>query len=150
MLTIYFLQGGSGRGHINHRHGGCDVWRHHQHPALGAAQQTVLQVDSSAYEVSQQMSMGYAAAYPLGVVGIICTMIAIKLIFKVNIDDEIKEVEDEKSDSTQTPEILTFKVTNELVSGLSMFKLHTPHQLQLHLLQNSETRRNNRCAYIKR
>ena len=43
------------------------------------------------------MSMGYATAYPLGVVGIICTMIAIKLIFKVNIDDEIKEVEDEKA-----------------------------------------------------
>ena len=94
-------------------------------PALGAAQQTVLQVNSSAYDVSQQMSMGYAAAYPLGVVGIILTMILIKVIFKVNIDDEIKEVDDEKKDSTQAPAILTYKVTNELVSGLSMVKLHT-------------------------
>lgn len=88
-------------------------------------QQTVLQVNSSAYDVSQQMSMGYAAAYPLGVVGIILTMILIKVIFKVNIDDEIKEVDDEKKDSTQAPAILTYKVTNELVSGLSMVKLHT-------------------------
>jgi len=125
MLTIYFLQGVSeGATSITDMVGVmCGAITNT--PALGAAQQTVLQVDSSAYEVSQQMSMGYAAAYPLGVVGIICTMIAVKLIFKVNIDDEIKEVEDEKSDSTQTPEILTFKVTNELVSGLSMFKLHT-------------------------
>ena len=55
-------------------------------PSLGAAQQTVLQVNSDAYNVSEAMSMGYAAAYPLGVVGIILTMIVIKAIFKVNID----------------------------------------------------------------
>lgn len=94
-------------------------------PALGAAQQTVLQVNSSAYDVSQHMSMGYAAAYPLGVVGIIVTMIILKTVFKINVDKEIKEIEDDKADTTQKPAVLTYKVTNELVSGLSMLKLHT-------------------------
>lgn len=125
MLSIYYLQGGAdGATSITDMIGVmCGAITNT--PALGAAQQTVLQVNSSAYDVSQQMSMGYAAAYPLGVVGIILTMILIKVIFKVNIDDEIKEVDDEKKDSTQAPAILTYKVTNELVSGLSMVKLHT-------------------------
>ncbi len=124
MLTIYFFQGGSeGTSSISDMIGVmCGAITNT--PALGAAQQTVLQVDSSAYDVSQQMSMGYAAAYPLGVVGIIVTMIVIKAIFKINVDNEIKEIDDEKSDSSQVPAVLTYKVTNELISGLSMVKLH--------------------------
>lgn len=125
MITIYFLQGGSeGASSITDMVGVmCGAITNT--PALGAAQQTVLQVDSSAYDVSQQMSMGYAAAYPLGVVGIICTMIVLKAIFKINVDDEIKEIEDDKNDATQAPAVVTFKVTNELVSGLSMVRLHS-------------------------
>lgn len=124
MLTIYFFQGGSeGTSSISDMIGVmCGAITNT--PALGAAQQTVLQVDSSAYDISQQMSMGYAAAYPLGVVGIIVTMIVIKAIFKINVDNEIKEIDDEKSDSSQIPAVLTYKVTNELISGLSMVKLH--------------------------
>lgn len=125
MLSIYYLQGGADGATSITDIIGVMCGAITNTPALGAAQQTVLQVNSSAYDVSQQMSMGYAAAYPLGVVGIILTMILIKVIFKVNIDDEIKEVDDEKKDSTQAPAILTYKVTNELVSGLSMVKLHT-------------------------
>ena len=94
-------------------------------PGLGAAQQTVLQVNDNAYDISQQMSMGYAAAYPLGVVGIIVTMIVIKLIFKINIDHEIKELEKERTDSTLAPHIVTYKLTNDLVQGLDISKLHT-------------------------
>lgn len=125
MLTIYYLQGGyEGATSITDMIGVmCGAITNT--PALGAAQQTVLQVNASAYETSQQMSMGYAAAYPLGVVGIIVSMIVIKAVFKINVEKEIKEIEDEKSESTQAPAILTYKVTNELVSGLSMLKLHT-------------------------
>ena len=125
MLTIYYLQGGeNGLSSISDMVGVmCGAITNT--PALGAAQQTVLQVDSNAYDVSEAMSMGYAAAYPLGVVGIILTMIVIKAIFKVNIEKEIKEIEDERAASVTAPSRLTFKITNELVSGLSMVRLHT-------------------------
>lgn len=125
MLIIYFAQGGaSGATNITDMIGVmCGAITNT--PALGAAQQTILQVDANAFDVSQQMSMGYAAAYPLGVVGIIVTMIALKAIFKINIEDEIKEIDDDKADTTLKPAIVTYKVTNELVSGLSMIKLHT-------------------------
>ncbi len=94
-------------------------------PGLGAAQQTVLQVNPEAYDTGQQMSMGYAAAYPLGVVGIILTMIIIRKLFKINVDKEIKEVEADKDDSLLKPHVVTFRLTNELISGLSIRKLHT-------------------------
>lgn len=125
MVGIYFIQGGSQGATSIVEMIGVMSGAVTNTPGLGAAQQTVLQVNSEAYEASQQMSMGYAAAYPLGVVGIIVTMILIKKIFRIDVDREIKEVEDEKSDSALAPHIVTFRVTNELIYGLSLEKLHT-------------------------
>lgn len=124
-LIIYFVQGGAeGETSISEMVGimsGAVT----NTPGLGAAQQTVLQVNAEAYDISQQMSMGYAAAYPLGVVGIILTMILLKKIFRIDVEKEIAEVEGEKNDSVLAPHIVTYKVTNELVNGLSIRKLHT-------------------------
>ncbi|MCM1377741.1 MAG: putative transporter [Clostridium sp.] len=94
-------------------------------PGLGAAQQTILQINPEGATQSQQMSMGYAAAYPLGVVGIILTMIILKRVFKINVDKEIEDVENEKKESLLAPHIVTFKVTNDLICGLTIQKLHT-------------------------
>ena len=55
----------------------------------------------------------------------IVTMILIKKFYKVDVQKEIEEIENEKSDSTLAPHMCSFKVTNDLVSGLSMLKLHT-------------------------
>lgn len=124
-LAIYFIQGGA-QGHTTiSQLVGIMSGAVTNTPGLGAAQQTVLQVNADAYNISQDMSMGYAAAYPLGVVGIIITMIVLKKIFKINVEKEIKEIEDEKNDSQLAPHIVTFKVTNDLVEGLSIRKLHT-------------------------
>ena len=59
-------------------------------PGLAAAQQ------STSPEQADTMAMGYAAAYPLGVVGIIFSMLIIKAIFRIKVDKEIKEIEDEQ------------------------------------------------------
>ncbi|MDE6771553.1 MAG: transporter, partial [Muribaculaceae bacterium] len=125
MLVIYYLQGGSeGMTDIVEMIGVMSGAVTNT-PGLGAAQQTILQVHSDAYSASQQMSMGYAAAYPLGVVGIIVTMILIKKVFKIDVKKEIEEIENEKSDSTLAPHMVTLRVTNELVAGLNMEKLPT-------------------------
>lgn len=125
MLSIYFLQGGEdGMSNIVEMIGVMSGAVTNT-PGLGAAQQTILQVHPDAYGASQQMSMGYAAAYPLGVVGIILAMIIIKKLFKINVKKEIEEIENEKTDSTLAPHMVTFRVANELVAGLNMQKLHT-------------------------
>ncbi len=125
MLAIYFIQGGSqGETSISQLVGimsGAVT----NTPGLGAAQQAYLQVNSEGYDVSQQMSMGYAAAYPLGVVGIILTMILIKKFFKIDTNAEIAEIENDEKTSMLAPHIVSLRVTSKMVDGLSMKKLHT-------------------------
>ncbi len=94
-------------------------------PGLGAAQQTLIEtLPSGASAMNEAMSMGYAAAYPLGVVGIILSMIAVKAIFKIGVDKEAKEIEDEKTNSQLQPHLVTYKVTNKLIIGSTIHHLH--------------------------
>ena len=124
-LAIYFIQGGASGSTTIQEMVGLMSGAVTNTPGLGAAQQTVLQIDANAYDISQQMSMGYAAAYPLGVVGIILTMILLKKIFKINVDREIAEVEEDKKESLVAPHVVTFLVANELIRDLTIKKLHT-------------------------
>lgn len=124
-IGIYYIQGGADGQSSIAQMVGVMSGAVTNTPGLGAAQQAVLQVNPDAYDISQQMSMGYAAAYPLGVVGIILTMIVIKKIFKINVDNEIEQVNKEQTDSQLAPHVITVRVTNELIDGLSMKKLHT-------------------------
>lgn len=87
-------------------------------PGLAAAQQSV------SPEAADTMAMGYAAAYPLGVVGIIIAMFIIKGLFRIKIDKEIKEVEEEQENSQLKPHIVTIEVTNQLIDGKSLLQLH--------------------------
>lgn len=125
MLAIYFIQGGSEGSTSISQLVGVMSGAVTNTPGLGAAQQAYLQVNAEGYDVSQQMSMGYAAAYPLGVVGIIITMILIKKFFRIDTNAELAEIENDEKTSMLAPHIVSLKVTNAMVDGLSMKKLHT-------------------------
>ncbi|MDE6324801.1 MAG: putative transporter [Duncaniella sp.] len=88
-------------------------------PGLAAAQQT-----AGSPEAINVMAMGYAAAYPLGVIGIILSMFVLKAIFRINTENEIKEIEHRQEDEQQKPLILSFEVTNQLINGKTLFELH--------------------------
>lgn len=68
--------------------------------------------------------MGYAAAYPLGVIGIIAAMFLIKALFRINTADEIAALEKEKESSQQKPSMITVEVHNDLINGRSLRQLH--------------------------
>lgn len=87
-------------------------------PGLAAAQQSVNATQADT------MAMGYAAAYPLGVVGIILAMFIIKAIFRINVKDEIKEIEEDQENSQLKPHIVTFEVANKLIDGKNLIELH--------------------------
>lgn len=89
-------------------------------PGLAAAQQT-----SNSPEAINIMSMGYAAAYPLGVVGIIASMLLLKWVFRVKIDNEIKALDDEANANSNAPALATYLVTNSLLEGKTVHELHT-------------------------
>lgn len=125
MLAIYYIQGGAEGSTSISQMVGIMQGAVTNTPGLGAAQQTFLQVVPDGGNVSQQMSMGYAAAYPLGVIGIILTMILIKVIFKIDNAKETAELEAESNNSELAPHMMTLRVTNDLIDGLNMLKLHT-------------------------
>lgn len=125
MLGIYYIQGGAEGSTSISQMVGIMQGAVTNTPGLGAAQQTFLQVVPDGGNVSQQMSMGYAAAYPLGVIGIILTMILIKVIFKIDNAKETAELEAESNNSELAPHMMTLRVTNDLIDGLNMLKLHT-------------------------
>ena len=52
-------------------------------------------------------------------------MILLKAIFKIDPEKETAEIENDEKSSQLAPHIATFRVTNEMVNGLSMFKMHT-------------------------
>lgn len=124
MLAIYFIQGGAEGNTSISQMVGIMSGAVTNTPGLGAAQQTYLQVVPDGASVSQEMSMGYAAAYPLGVIGIILTMILIKAIFKIDNNKETAELEAESNSTELAPHMITCDVTNDLIDGLNMLKLH--------------------------
>ena len=95
-------------------------------PGLGAAQQALIEtVGDRAGDLSESMSLGYAAAYPLGVIGIILSMVLLKAFFRINVDKEINDIEREKEDSQLKPHVITYQVTNKLIYDIPVTRLHS-------------------------
>jgi putative transport protein len=84
-------------------------------PGLGAAQQTLVQL-SGGGEVPS-IGLGYAVAYPFGVLGIILTMLMMRKFFKININEERKLYDKVQHPAEQLPERVSIQVTNRKVIG---------------------------------
>jgi putative transport protein len=82
-------------------------------PGLGAAQQALVQVwpEGSAGEMPD-LGLGYAVAYPFGVLGIILTMVLIRRILGINITKELQLYKREKNPEEALPERVSILVTN--------------------------------------
>lgn len=88
-------------------------------PGLAAAQQA-----APSPEDVNLLSMGYAAAYPLGVLGIILSILITKAIFRVKIEDEIDEINRETEEGQVKPHLASYEVVNTLVDGKTLLQLH--------------------------
>ncbi|WP_301098323.1 putative transporter [Otariodibacter sp.] len=88
-------------------------------PSLGAGQQILEELGSD----TTVMGMGYAIAYPFGIIGILLSMWLIRVIFKISVD---KESEDFDNNSTHKKEGLTtlsVRVSNPNLNGLLLSEL---------------------------
>ena len=84
-------------------------------PGLGAAQQAF----SDMHGVSDNtIALGYAVAYPLGVIGIILSIILIKYIFRVSFDKENEQLNSEDSSHTNEKNPAIFNKTVAELSNL--------------------------------
>ncbi|TWV15563.1 putative transporter [Bacteroidaceae bacterium HV4-6-C5C] len=82
-------------------------------PGLGAAQEALNQL----HYTGDPIALGYACAYPLGVVGIIGSIIAIRYIFRINFSKEESELQNQENDLKHKPHLLQLEVRNESISG---------------------------------
>ncbi len=95
-------------------------------PGLGAAQQAF----SDMHGVSDNtIALGYAVAYPLGVIGIILSIILIKYIFRVSFEKENEQLNSEDSSHTNEAKPVSLVVKNpaifdKTVAGLSNLLEH--------------------------
>lgn len=95
-------------------------------PGLGAAQQAYSDVFGSSDET---IALGYAVAYPLGVVGIILSMLFIRYVFRVSLNKESKKFEEGESqqENGATPISLVIKnpaIFDKTIAQLSALLEH--------------------------
>ena len=67
-------------------------------PGLGAAEQTFQDLTGAP---NPDIASGYAMAYPLGVVGIIFSLLALRWLFRIRLDKEEEQVKAEKGEEQQ-------------------------------------------------
>jgi len=91
-------------------------------PGLGAAQQALKQVITTGAEIPN-IGLGYAVAYPFGVIGIILTMFFIRWITKVNIPDELKLISQLQNPDETFPEKVSIEVSNPNIIGKKLIDL---------------------------
>lgn len=90
-------------------------------PGLGAAQEALKQLhDAGQIQEIPQIALGYAVAYPLGVVGIILSLILIRIFFKVNLDKENEEILAAKATPAESTKIITIKVNSKAIDGKNL------------------------------
>ena len=89
-------------------------------PGLGAAQQAF----SDMHGVSDNtIALGYAVAYPLGVIGIILSIFLIKYIFRVSFDKENEQLNSEDSSHTNEAKPISLIVKNPAIFNKTVAEL---------------------------
>ncbi|GAB1473086.1 putative transporter [Bacteroidota bacterium] len=83
-------------------------------PGLGAAQQTYIDVNGAN---DPSIAMGYAVAYPLGVLGIITSIVLVRAIFKINMKSELAKIEEQNRENPNETIKLSIAVKNPSIFG---------------------------------
>jgi len=88
-------------------------------PGLGAAQEALNQLNYT----GDPIAWGYACAYPLGVVGIIGSIIAVRYICRINLKKEEEELNTQETDMKHMPHMLHLEVRNEAIDGKKLIQV---------------------------
>lgn len=91
-------------------------------PGLGAAQQAYSDVTGTS---DPGIALGYAVAYPLGVVGIILSIIAIRWIFRIHLAKETEDMDKQDESHTHNAKAVTLQVKNPALFGKRVGELST-------------------------
>jgi len=91
-------------------------------PSLGAAQQAMLSVGVGADQMALP-ALAYSAAYPVGIIGIIATLLLLRKIFRIDVQAETKEFEVAQRQGIEPLQRLNVIVENANLDGLAIRQL---------------------------
>ena len=91
-------------------------------PGLGAAQQAYVEATGVA---DPSIAMGYAVAYPLGVVGIVMSIVLIKSLFGMSMEKELEKATGSNADAAKMATKYSVEVSNNAVIGKTIEALHS-------------------------
>jgi putative transport protein len=93
-------------------------------PGLGAAQEALRQLHEAG-QITEipQIALGYAVAYPLGVMGIILSLIFIRVIFKINFENETKKLTENSNSSADTTKIISIEIQSKAINGKNLSQI---------------------------
>ncbi|HIE5619753.1 TPA: putative transporter [Enterobacter hormaechei] len=88
-------------------------------PALGAGQQ-ILRDLGIPTDVVDQMGMSYAMAYPFGICGILLSMWLVRVLFRVNVEQEAKEHESTLTNGHALIKTINIRVENPNLNNMAI------------------------------
>ena len=92
-------------------------------PGLGAAQQAFADSGIADKDLADSISLGYAVAYPLGVIGIIMSMIILRGVLRINYKKEDEGLA-AMSKETNLPHRYSVEFNNEMLEGKTIAVAH--------------------------
>lgn len=92
-------------------------------PSLGAAQQALKDIQNLAPEIRRFPSLGYAIAYPFGILGVIATMVLMRFLFRINIEREAEEFAEFQEANAPELATINLEVRNPNLDGLAIAQL---------------------------
>ena len=111
-------------------------------PGLGAAQQALSQIpDPYTSAPVPEIGLGYAVAYPFGVLGIILTMFAIRRLTGIDVQKESALFNQDQHPSEAVPEKISIQVTNPQIFGKNILEISNMIQQEIvisRVLHNGE------------
>ncbi len=111
-------------------------------PSLGAAQQLLIDQGGDMAASASSVGAGYAVAYPFGIIGIILSMLLLRVIFRIRLQKEIEQYETALAEDDSVPQTLSIKVSNPLILGKpfsTLQQLTNDNIVLSRLLRNDET-----------
>ncbi|MBZ4021707.1 transporter [Rhodobacter sp. TJ_12] len=88
-------------------------------PGLGAATQVLKDAGVSS-EVISEASLGYAVAYPFGIIGILITMIAVRTVLRIKLETEEEQFEASRAKGAVELPAINVVVHNANLEGLPL------------------------------
>lgn len=99
-------------------------------PSLGAAQQAFSDIHDGV--ANSNIANGYAVAYPLGVVGIILSIMLVKWVFRINMkSEEDKLLQSAGDPNEKAPVCVDCFLSNPKVNGITIAELHELTKIQM-------------------